>query len=54
VKLLMKILGSLTGKTAVRCEACAKLHGGLCYGKVPIPPQEQADPRVCGFFTVKH
>ena len=53
MRLLMKILGYLTGKTAVRCAGCGNLLAGKCYGKVPIPAAEQDAARVCGFYAAR-
>ncbi|MCB2108985.1 MAG: hypothetical protein KDE14_14850 [Rhodobacteraceae bacterium] len=50
---LMKLLGYMTGKTAVRCAGCAHLDNGLCYGKVKISEEDRNTPRVCGFFSAR-
>lgn len=53
MRFIMRLLGYLTGKTAVRCSVCRNLRDGRCYGKVPIPAGEQAADRVCGFWQPK-
>ena len=53
MRLLMKILGYLTGKTAVTCVSCRNLTAGNCYGKIPIPPADQTMRRVCGFHGAR-
>ena len=53
MKFLMKLLGYLTGKTKVACNTCKNLIEGKCYGKITIPPEEQNQEKICGFWQAK-